>query len=59
MAVKFADEIAKEIKKREPATVPKGYFTGYPFEKWMRRERRNENGNGNENRGNGTGGRRM
>ena len=35
MAIKFADEIVKEIRERGSIEVPKGYFTGEAFEEWL------------------------
>lgn len=35
MAVKFADEIVKEIRERGSIEVPEGYFTGEAFEEWL------------------------
>ena len=34
MSIKFADEIAKEIKERGQIQVPDGCVTGEEFEKW-------------------------
>lgn len=36
MSIKFADEIAKEIKERGQIQVPDGCVTGEEFEKWLR-----------------------
>lgn len=38
MAVKFADEIVKEIRERGSIEVPEGYFTGEAFEEWLYKE---------------------
>lgn len=35
MAVKFADEIVKEIQARGSIMVPEGYVTGEEFENWL------------------------
>lgn len=35
MAIKFADEIVKEIRERGSIEVPEGYFTGEAFEEWL------------------------
>lgn len=35
MAIKFADEIVKEIRERGSIEGPKGYFTGEVFEEWL------------------------
>lgn len=39
MVIKFADEIIKEIKKRQ-FSIKKGYFTGEEFEKWLRKKKK-------------------
>ena len=36
MSIKFADEIAKEIKERGQIQAPDGCVTGEEFEKWLR-----------------------
>ena len=36
MSIKFADEIAKEIKERGQIQVPDSCITGEEFEKWLR-----------------------
>lgn len=38
MAIKFADEIVKEIRERGSVEVPEGYFTGEAFEEWLYKE---------------------
>lgn len=38
MAVKFADEIAKEIQERGNIEVPEGCFTGEAFEEYLHKE---------------------
>lgn len=35
MAVRFADEIVKEIQTRGSIMVPEGYVTGEEFENWL------------------------
>lgn len=39
MAIKFADEIVKEIRERGSIEVPEGYFTGEAFEEWLYKEK--------------------
>lgn len=39
MAVKFADEIAKEIQERGGIEVPEGCYTGEAFEEWLSKEK--------------------
>ena len=36
MAIKFADEIIKEIEKRGSVKIPNGNVTGEEFEKWLK-----------------------
>jgi hypothetical protein len=36
MAIKYADEIAKEIEERGRIQIPDGYITGEEFENWLR-----------------------
>lgn len=38
MAVKFAEEIVKEIRNRN-FSVPENCFTGEPFEAWLKRKK--------------------
>lgn len=38
MAIKFANEIVKEIRERGSIEVPEGYFTGEAFEEWLYEE---------------------
>lgn len=38
MAVKFAEEIVKEIRNKN-YPVPENSFNGEPFEAWLRRKR--------------------
>ncbi len=38
MAIKFANDIVKEIRERGSIEVPKGYFTGEAFEEWLHDE---------------------
>ena len=35
MAIKYANEIAKEIEERGEIQVPDGYVTGEEYEKWL------------------------
>lgn len=35
MAIKFAEDIVKEIEERGPIYVPDGYVTGEAFEEWL------------------------
>lgn len=35
MAIKYADEIVKEIEERDTITIPDDCVTGEEFEKWM------------------------
>lgn len=35
MAIKFAEDIIKEIEERGSITVPRGYVTGEAFEEWL------------------------
>ena len=36
MAIKFADEIIKDIEKRGSVKIPNGNLTGEEFEKWLK-----------------------
>ncbi len=38
MAIKFAEDIIKEIQARGSIQVPEGYITGEAFEEWLRSE---------------------
>ena len=38
MAIKFAEDIVKEIRERGSIEVPKGYVTGEAFEEWLYKE---------------------
>ena len=38
MAIKFANDIIKEIRERGSIEVPEGYFTGEAFEEWLYEE---------------------
>lgn len=35
MAIKFAEDIVKEIRERGSIEVPEGYVTGEAFEEWL------------------------
>lgn len=35
MAIKFAEDIVKEIRERGNIEVPEGYVTGEAFEEWL------------------------
>ena len=37
MAIKFADEIIKDIEKRGSVKIPNGNITGEEFEKWLKK----------------------
>jgi len=39
MAVKFANDIVKEIRERGNIEVPEGYVTGEAFEEWLHKEK--------------------
>lgn len=38
MAIKFAEDIVKEIQERGSVKVPEGYVTGEDFEEWLYKE---------------------
>lgn len=38
MAIKYANEIAKEIEERGEIQIPDGYVTGEEYEKWLYNE---------------------
>lgn len=38
MAIKFANDIVREIRERGSIEVPEGYFTGEAFEEWLYEE---------------------
>ena len=38
MAIKFAEDIVKEIRERGSIEVPEGYVTGEAFEEWLYKE---------------------
>ena len=48
MRIKTAAEIAEEINKRGPVTVPEGCFADDSFEHWLRRNEENEDADGGD-----------
>lgn len=38
MAIKFAEDIIKEIQKRGSVIIPEEYVTGEDFEEWLYKE---------------------